>query len=131
MCWARRARGSRNCGTELAIASTPVSAEQPDAKDLSTSSTPTVSVACGMVRGIGTAGWARSRPTPITRKIAAMNAMVGTMKIRADSATPHRFTAVIRASTARQSQTRAPYSAGNAAVSASTPAETPTAAFST
>ena len=52
------------------------------------------------------------------------------MKSRADSATPHRFAPVISASTARQSHTRAPYRAGYAAVSASTPADTPTAAFS-
>ncbi len=115
----------------MAIASTPVSAEQPDANAFRTSSTPTVSVACGSVCDSGTAGCARNSPTMITRKIATMNAIVGTMKIRAASAIPHMFAAVIRASTARQSQTRAPYSAGNAAVSASTPADTPTAAFST
>ena len=44
VCWARRARGLRNSGTALAIASTPVSAEQPEANALSTSRTPTASV---------------------------------------------------------------------------------------
>lgn len=63
--------------------------------------------------------------------MAAMNRIVGTMKTRADSATPRRFTTVMRVSAARHSQTRAPYSTGNAAVSAAIPAETPTAAFST
>ena len=48
----------------------------------------------------------------ITAKIETMNASVGTMKSRADSATPHRLAPVISASTARQSHTRAPYSAG-------------------
>ena len=63
--------------------------------------------------------------------MATMNSSVGTMKTRADSATPHRLSPVIRASTARQSQTRSPYSAGNAEVRAAMPADTPTAAFST
>jgi hypothetical protein len=115
----------------LAIASTPVSAEQPDANDLSISSAPTVSVTFGSWCESATAGWLRTRPATITRNMAAMNPSVGTMKTRADSAIPHRFTPVISASTARQSHTRAPYSEGNAAVSASTPADTPTAAFST
>ncbi len=46
VCCARRARGLRNSGTALAIASTPVSAEQPDAKALSSSKMPTDAVAC-------------------------------------------------------------------------------------
>ncbi len=58
-----------------------------------------------------------------------MNATVGTMNTRADSATPHRLTPVISASTPRQSQTLAPYRAGNADHRAATPADTPTAAF--
>ena len=63
--------------------------------------------------------------------MARMNSSVGTMNTRADSATPIRLTPVISASTARHSHTRAPYKAGKAEVSAATPAETPTAAFST
>jgi len=63
--------------------------------------------------------------------MATMNSTVGTVKTLADSETPHRFRPVIRASAARHSPTRAPYSAGNAAVSAAMPADTPTAAFST
>ena len=47
VCWARRARGCLNSGTAFAIASTPVSAEQPEANALSSSRMPTVSVACG------------------------------------------------------------------------------------
>ena len=42
-------RGLRNCGTELAIASTPVSAEQPDANAFRISSRPTVSVDRGQI----------------------------------------------------------------------------------
>jgi hypothetical protein len=44
VCCARRARGWRNSGTAFAIASTPVSAEQPEANALSIRKTPTVSV---------------------------------------------------------------------------------------
>ena len=112
MCCARCTRGLRNCGTELAIASTPVSAEQPDANAFRTSSTPTVSVTCGRLWSSGTTGWLRTRPITMTAKIDTMNATVGSMNSRADSATPHRFAPVISASTARQIQTRAPYSAG-------------------
>ncbi len=42
----------------------------------------------------------------MTAKIPAMNKMVGAMNNRADSATPHRFAAVITPSTARHSHTR-------------------------
>jgi len=131
VCCARRARGTRNCGTEFAIASTPVSAEQPDAKAFRIRSVPIVSVAGGSACGSGTAGCGRTKPTTITRNIAMMKAIVGTANTRADSATPHMFTPVISASTSRHSHTRAPYRAGNAAVSASTPADTPTAALRT
>ena len=65
----------------------------------------------------------------MTTAIAAMNATVGAMNRRADSATPHRLAAVIRASAARHSQTRPPYRLGNAEVTASIPAEMPTAAL--
>jgi hypothetical protein len=90
------------------MASTPVSAEQPDANAFSTSSAPTDSVVCGSVCDRATAGCARARPTAITAKIATINAIVGTMKIRAASAIPHMFAPVIAASTTRQIQTRAP-----------------------
>ena len=42
------------------------------------------------------------------KAIDTMKATVGTMNTRADSATPHRLTPVIRASTPRHSQTLAP-----------------------
>ena len=71
-----------------------------------------MSVTCGRLWSRGTTGWLRARPMTITAKIETMNASVGTMNSRADSATPHRLAPVISASTARQSQTRAPYSAG-------------------
>jgi hypothetical protein len=131
VCCARRTRGFLNSGTALAIASTPVSAEQPEANAFSSSSMPTDSVTGGSWPASVTTGWDRTAPPMITIAIAMMNATVGTMKTRADSATPHRFTPVIRASTARQSQTRAPYRAGNADQRAATPADTPTAALRT
>ena len=131
MCCARRTRGTRNCGTELAIASTPVRAEQPEANALSISNAPTVSVAGASVRVSGAAGCDLTSPAMITITMAAMNSSVGSAKTFADSETPHRFTAVISASAARHSHTLAPYSDGNAAVRASMPADTPTAAFST
>ncbi len=68
VCWARRTRGCRNCGTELAIASTPVSAEHPDANALRISSTPTASVADGIVVDTGTTGCGRIRPTTMTSR---------------------------------------------------------------
>jgi hypothetical protein len=42
----------------------------------------------------------------MTAAIATTKMIVGTMNSRADSATPHRLAAVIRASTTRQSTTR-------------------------
>jgi hypothetical protein len=45
VCCARRARGCLNSGTALAIASTPVSAEQPEANAFSSSKMPMASVA--------------------------------------------------------------------------------------
>ncbi len=90
-----------------------------------------MSVACGIVWMGATTGCDRSRPATMTATMATMNATVWIMKRRAASATPHRLAPVIRARAARQSQTRAPYRAGNAEVRASIPAETPTAALST
>ena len=49
------ASGRRNAGTPLEIASTPVSAVQPDAKACSTSSSPTVAV-CGGSGAVSPAG---------------------------------------------------------------------------
>ena len=129
VCWARRARGCRNEGTALAIASTPVSAEQPDANDLSRSSSPIVAVVDGRLVCTGTTGWDRIRTPPMTAKIPTMKTTVGTMNSRAESAAPHRLAAVIAASTTRQMITRSGYSDGYAETSASTPADTPTAAF--
>src|SRR6516225_9118821 len=101
--WVRRALGWRNSGTALAIASTPVSAEQPEANARRISRAPTVSVAGPRWWPSGTAGWVRNRPPRITAAMATMNSSVGTVKTLADSETPHRFSPVIRASAARPS----------------------------
>jgi len=108
VCCARRALGLRNSGTALAIASTPVSAEQPEANALSTSRIPTASVEAPKWVSSGTAGCARNRPPRITATMATMNASVGTVKTLADSETPHRFRPVMMASVPRHSQTEAP-----------------------
>ncbi len=129
VCWARRTRGLRKLGTELAIASTPVSAEQPDANAFRISSTPTVWVAAATLWTGGTTGWERIRPTMMTAAMATMNATVGAMNSRAESATPQRFAPVMKARAARHSQTRAAYRPGKADVRASMPAEIPTAAL--
>src|SRR6516162_5007896 len=86
--WARRSRGWRNSGTALAMASTPVSAEQPEANARRMSRTPTASVAGARWWPSGTAGWVRTRPPRITAAMATMNSSVGTVKTLADSATP-------------------------------------------
>ena len=92
----------------MAIASTPVKAEHPDAKALRISSVPTVSVTGGSECVSVTAGCERTSPVMITTAMDTMNASVGIAKTRADSARPQRFTPVMRASVARQSHTRAP-----------------------
>ena len=88
VCWARCARGRLNSGTAFAMASTPVSAEQPEANALSSSSRPTASTVEGRWPTGGTSGWERSRPLTMTMAMARMNRIVGTMNTRADSATP-------------------------------------------
>ena len=128
---ARRARGLRNCGTALAMASTPVSAEHPDAKARSSNSRLTAVTVCGRCWTGATAGVERTSPATMTAPMAMMNRSVGMMNARAASATPHMLTPVMMPSTARHSHTLPPYSAGNADVRAATPADTPTAALST
>jgi hypothetical protein len=128
---ARLTRGLRKVGTAFAIASTPVSALQPEAKALSSSRTPTLAAACAAGCVGSVSGCERIRPTRMTAKIATMNTTVGTIITFADSATPYRLIAVISTSASTHSHTVAPYRPGNAEVSAATPAETETATLST
>lgn len=120
----------------MVMASTPVSAAQPEAKAFSRSRVPTVvalsatTEACPAALAVLT-GWSRNSPTAISTKIAPTNTAVGTMNARADSTMPRRLTPVIRASTARQSQSRSPYRPGKADVRAATPAVTATATLRT
>src|ERR1035441_7556357 len=60
VCCARRALGWRNSGTAFAIASTPVSAEQPEANALSTSKMPTASAEGPRRRSSATGGRGRA-----------------------------------------------------------------------
>ncbi len=118
----------------MATASTPVSAEQPAAKALSSSSAPTVvafsaSAEAWPAAAAVPAGPSRNRPTTMIARMERTKTAVGAMNQRADSAIPRRFTAVTSASTPRQSQTRWSYRPGTAEVSAATPAVTETATF--
>ncbi len=134
MCWARFTRGVRKEGTAFATASTPVRAEQPEAKALSSNRAPTVvalpasAEACPAAAAV-LAGASRNSPTTMIAMMESTNTAVGTMNQRADSAIPRRLIAVTRTSTPRQSQTRSPYRLGTAEVSAATPAVTETATF--
>ena len=129
MCWARRDPRLRNSGTALAIASTPVSAEQPEANALSSSRMPTASVAGRqVVRGRD----GRVRPEQAADDhgaMATMNSTVGTMNSRADSATPHMFAAGDHRQDAQAEPDPVGVQGGEGRASASTPADTPTAAF--
>ncbi|CAM5408241.1 hypothetical protein STANM309S_06377 [Streptomyces tanashiensis] len=110
---ARRAAGARNDGTALAIASTPVNAEQPEANAFSRSKAPTVvalsarTEACPSEAAVET-GASRNSPTAIMTRIAPTKTAVGTMNARAESTIPRRFTAVMSTRTPRQITSRSP-----------------------
>ncbi len=121
--WARVTRGVRKVGTALAMASTPVSAEQPDENALRTSSRPRVSCA-GKDCAVPTtaAGWERRRPTATIPRTATMNSRVGSISTRALSVTPRRFTAVSSARPTRHTTSLSWAREGKAEASASAPA---------
>jgi hypothetical protein len=102
VCWARLTMGVRNWGTALAIASTPVSEEQPAANSLRINTTPSASVARMGPRSapITASGCGRMNPTMMMAKILTTNTIVGPISTLADSAIPIRLMAVIRASPA-------------------------------
>ncbi len=130
--WARLARGSRKEGTPLAIASTPVSAEQPAAKALRINSTPRASL-----MGIGcavptiAAGCERMSPMMMMPTIAQTNSTIGSIRNLALSAMPHRFTAVSRARPPRHTASRCGARTGNAEARLAAPAARLTATVST
>ena len=100
-------RGLRNAGTPLEIASTPVTAEHPDANAFSSNRIPTVSVAwnCSACRSCAT-GCERSAATTIVARTLTMNTTVGTISALADSAIPNMFTAVRITSPTRHTSSR-------------------------
>ena len=131
---ARLTRGSLNCGTPLAIASTPVSALQPAEKAFSSSSTLTASSGtrgtsgtpgCGACRA---SGWIR----PITMMVSrpTMKTIVGSRNARAASPRPRRLSTVTTARMTRQMTTVSWVNTGKADVSAATPAAMETATVS-
>src|SRR5438132_5447119 len=91
--------GRRKALTPFAIASTPVSAVEPDENARSTRNTVTAPVPAGI--GFGTTacgGWpviVLITPTTTSANIDATNAYVGTAKAIPDSRTPRRLTSAI------------------------------------
>src|SRR6478609_6094794 len=87
--------GCRKALTPLAIASTPVSAVDPDENAFRTTKTVTAPTPAGS--GFGTTAWCRppvtssTSPTPTSTKIEVTNAYVGSANSRPDSRTPRRF----------------------------------------
>ncbi len=129
--FARTPLGSRNNGTPLAMASTPVSALHPAEKAFRISSTVTAFSpdvgscevpSCGSFRP---RGWIR--PTAMMASSPTMNTMVGSRNARAASPSPRRFASVIRARKPRHSGTVPLENTGNADCSAATPAAMETA----
>jgi hypothetical protein len=128
--------GRRKAGTPLEIASTPVSAVQPDENARSTRSdkatpvSPTCSGLMSYPALSATGGFpsdACNPPTAIITMTPAMNRYVGTAKVRPDSRTPRRFIAISTTMNSRLIPTRCAFSPGTAEMMLSTPAATNTA----
>lgn len=132
VCWARLMRGSRNIGTPLAMASTPVRAEQPEENALRISRTPSASVVLtGWAAPTTAAGCERRIPMTTMPSMLTMNSTVGNISTRALSATPQRFTAVSRASSTRQTASRCEERIGKAEARLAAPAARLTATVRT
>src|SRR3954454_2675011 len=127
--------GLRNALTPLAIASTPVSAVEPEANARSTTNAVTApappTIGCGETACGHVPSAQRANPTPISAKIDATNAYVGIAKRIPASLTPRRFANAIRTTKKSDSVSSWPRSDDTAEVSASTPAATDTATVST
>ncbi len=96
VCWARFTAGVRKAGTALAMASTPVSAEQPAENALSSNTIPTASTGSAGPRSApmtDTGSWWR-KPPAMTAKMDSTNTMAGPISTLADSAMPIRFSTV-------------------------------------
>ncbi len=99
---------------------------------MSSNRTPTVWISVTAAAPVVTlAGSERSSPATITVPMPATNTIVGIMNARALWVMPSRFSPVMPISTATHNHTVWPCSAGNADVSAATPAAMDTATFST
>src|SRR5438128_923742 len=101
VCDAFRPCGRRNALTPLEIASVPVSADEPEAKEcritnrLAVAAVPT-GTGSGTPVTCGHDPRQRTRPTPISENIEKMKTYVGVAKASPDSRTPRRFTTVSR-----------------------------------
>ena len=132
---ALRPCGRRKAFTPFAIASTPVSAVDPDANARSTTKAVTAPVPAARRSGTTACGHPdaaqRATPVPTSRKIDVTNAYVGSAKRMPASFTPRRFASVIRPTKPSDRPSSCPRRLVTAEVRASTPAATDTATVST
>jgi hypothetical protein len=92
--WAVLTRGLRKAGTPLAIASTPVTAEQPAAKALSSSTIPSAWVPGARLLPMIASLWEWTSPITIVVRTLTMKIAAGNSSSLADSAIPNMLTAV-------------------------------------
>ncbi len=132
--FARTVRGSRNKGTPLAIASTPVSALHPAEKAfrtrrIVTALSPVVGVwdvpSCDSCRP---SGW--TRPMAMMASKPTMKSKVGRRKARAVSPSPRRLSTMMKRRIPRQRGIVAPLRPGKADCKEATPAAMETATVS-
>jgi len=116
----------------LEMASTPVTAEHPDANAFRSNRTPTVSVAGNSI-GVPmcATGCDRSAPTRIVARMLTMNTTVGSISALADSAIPNMFTVVRITSPTSVTSSRWLASPGNTLPRLAAPAARLTATVST
>ncbi len=128
-----RTRGSRKAGTPLAIASTPVTAEQPEANAFSSRTIPSAVVGWIGPRfePMRATGWGWNAPTTIVARMLTMKTAVGAISSFADSAMPNMLTAVSSARPASETSSRWCASAGKTLPRLAAPAARLTATVST
>ncbi len=131
---ARMVRGSRNSGTPLAMASTPVNALQPAEKAFRTRRNVTafspVVGSCDWPSCVSfsPSGW--MRPMAMMASRPTMKSSVGRRKARAVSPRPRRFNTMMKSRIPRQRGTVAPARLGKADCNDATPAAMETATVS-
>jgi len=128
-----RLRGSRKAGTPLAVASTPVAAEQPVANALSRRMIPIASLAWkgARVRPMCAWVWELTSPITITATVLTTNRSAGAISRRSDSVIPNMLTAVSRTRPTTETSSRWLDSAGKALPRLAAPAARLTATVST